>query len=252
MPRRTSTRPAEKPAPATISAPVAPLGVARALLAPAVAVLAVVLVFLAMHMNQAVDTYLALAAGTHFRTHGVTLGDPFSFASRRPDPVAGAPTPAPQGSWLHPVGWIDQNWLSQVAMSWLAGLFGLNALVLAKLLLYLLAAAGIVLGARIRGATMLTGVAVAVVVLLVCRSYLEIRPADVTNLAVVVLAVIVAAATRRNSRYFWVLVPFLALWCNLHSGFVFAFIVMAILVLAIITAVPDTILWLPRVMGYKG
>jgi len=30
------------------------------------------------------------------------------------------------------------------------------------------------------------------------------------------------------------------------------FIVMAIVVLAIITLVPETILWLPRVMGYKG
>jgi C4-dicarboxylate transporter DctM subunit len=30
------------------------------------------------------------------------------------------------------------------------------------------------------------------------------------------------------------------------------FILMSILVLAIITAVPDTILWLPRLMGYKG
>jgi tripartite ATP-independent transporter DctM subunit len=30
------------------------------------------------------------------------------------------------------------------------------------------------------------------------------------------------------------------------------FIVMAIIVLAIVTAVPDSILWLPRLMGYKG
>ena len=30
------------------------------------------------------------------------------------------------------------------------------------------------------------------------------------------------------------------------------FIVAALLVLAIITAVPDSILWLPRLIGYKG
>ena len=30
------------------------------------------------------------------------------------------------------------------------------------------------------------------------------------------------------------------------------FIIMAIVVLALITAVPDTVLWLPRLMGYKG
>jgi TRAP-type C4-dicarboxylate transport system permease large subunit len=30
------------------------------------------------------------------------------------------------------------------------------------------------------------------------------------------------------------------------------FIVMAIVVLAIITFFPQTVLWLPRVMGYKG
>ncbi len=30
------------------------------------------------------------------------------------------------------------------------------------------------------------------------------------------------------------------------------FIGMAMLVLAIITLVPETVLWLPRVMGYKG
>jgi len=87
-----------------------------------------------------------------------------------------------------------------------------------------------VVGARLRGATTLTGVLTAVAVLVVCRAYLEIRPADLTNLFVVVLAVILAAATRRDRRFFWALAPFLALWCNLHSGFVFAFIVMVILV----------------------
>jgi len=30
------------------------------------------------------------------------------------------------------------------------------------------------------------------------------------------------------------------------------FIFMAVLVLAIVTVFPDTILWLPRLMGYKG
>ena len=30
------------------------------------------------------------------------------------------------------------------------------------------------------------------------------------------------------------------------------FIIMSLLVLAIITAVPETVLWLPRLMGYKG
>jgi len=30
------------------------------------------------------------------------------------------------------------------------------------------------------------------------------------------------------------------------------FIIVSIVVLAIITAIPDTILWLPRIFGYKG
>ncbi len=30
------------------------------------------------------------------------------------------------------------------------------------------------------------------------------------------------------------------------------FIIVSILVLALITAVPDTVLWLPRLFGYKG
>jgi TRAP-type C4-dicarboxylate transport system permease large subunit len=30
------------------------------------------------------------------------------------------------------------------------------------------------------------------------------------------------------------------------------FILMAILVLVIVTVVPDSIIWLPRLMGYKG
>jgi TRAP-type C4-dicarboxylate transport system permease large subunit len=32
----------------------------------------------------------------------------------------------------------------------------------------------------------------------------------------------------------------------------FPFIMMSIVVLALITLVPETVLWLPRVMGYKG
>lgn len=225
MPAREQHRaPALEPVAGSATGP----GRSRRVLGPAVALLAVAVVFVVGHMNQGVDTYLALAAGAHFRAHGVTLTDPFSFASRRPVAVAGeavAEPAADSGSFVHPIGWVDQNWLAQTAMTWLVETVGWDALAALKLVLYGLVAAGLVAGGRARGASTLTSIVVAALTLVVCRDYVEIRPADLTNLAVTLLGLVLTLGSRRDSRLYWLLVPLVAVWCNLHSGFVFALMV---------------------------
>lgn len=188
-------------------------------LAPFAVLLGAAVVWVTGHMNPGVDTWLALASGRHILSHGLTLGDPFSFAS----------LPA-GGSWWRPSGWVNQNWLSHAGLAWLAGTFGRDSLVAAKLLLYLAVAAVLVAGARLRGADLRLACVAAAAALACGRDWLELRPAEATNLMAACLLLVVALAGRRPA-WLWAAVPLLALWCNLHGGFVFGLGVLGLLAL---------------------
>lgn len=186
-------------------------------MAPFVVLLASVVVWVTGHMNPGVDTWLALASGRYILSHGPVLTDPFSFAS----------LPA-GGSWWHPSGWVNQNWLSHVGLAWLARTFGLESLVALKLVLYLAIAAVLVASARVRGAGWWLGCLAAAAALACSRDWLEVRPAEATNLMVACLLLVVALASRRPATL-WAAVPVMAVWCNLHGGFVFGLGVLGLL-----------------------
>lgn len=178
-------------------------------MAPFVVLLGAVVAWVTGHMNPGVDTWLALASGRHVLAHGPTPADPFSFAS----------LPA-GGSWWLPSGWVNQNWLSHVGLAWLARTSGLDSLVVLKAVLYLAVAGVLAASARLRGADWRLGLVAAAAALACSRDWLEIRPAEATNLMVPVLLLVVVLACRRPA-WLWAAVPILALWCNLHGGFVF-------------------------------
>lgn len=186
-------------------------------MAPFVVLLASVVVWVTGHMNPGVDTWLALASGRYILSHGPVLTDPFSFAS----------LPA-GGSWWHPSGWVNQNWLSHLGLAWLARTSGLESLVALKLALYLAIAAVLVAGARVRGAGWWLGCLAAAAALACSRDWLEVRPAEATNLMVACLHLVVALASRRPASL-WAGVPVMAGWCNLHGGFVFGLGVLGLL-----------------------
>jgi hypothetical protein len=58
------------------------------------------------------------------------------------------------------------------------------------------------------------------------RSFFGIRPADFTNLLVAVFLLVLVLTTYRNILYIWLIVPLVVLWCNLHGGYIYAFIML--------------------------
>jgi hypothetical protein len=58
------------------------------------------------------------------------------------------------------------------------------------------------------------------------RSFFDVRPAGFSNLMVAVLMLAFVLATYRNILYIWLIVPIVVFWCNVHGGYVYAFIVL--------------------------
>lgn len=193
--------------------------------------LAVVLAWSVATMSRSVDLWISLAGGRHILAHGVSPEDPFSFASLpAAAPVPQAGPAARLLAWVHPHGWINQNWLSHVWLAWLASQLGLSALVWWKVAVYTLVAAGLVVTARLRGAGWELSMLAAALVVGVGREFWEIRAQDHTNLLLVGLLVLLAVA-RRRPRWLWGAVPLMAVWANTHGGFVYGLVVMGVLTL---------------------
>jgi len=58
------------------------------------------------------------------------------------------------------------------------------------------------------------------------RSFFDIRPAGFSNLLVAVFLFILVLTTYRNILYIWLIVPLTVFWCNVHGGYIYAFIML--------------------------
>ncbi|MFH1175898.1 MAG: hypothetical protein V1750_00725 [Acidobacteriota bacterium] len=186
---------------------------------------AVAVAYSVTHMNQGVDTFISLAGGRHILAHGVNDVDPFGFDCR---PSASAAGDRSLLAWLHPRGWINQNWLTHVFLDRLVSAGGLEALVWFKLLNYLALGLLLVVTARLQGAGVATALVTSAAALVAARDFFEIRGQDITNLVVGLLFLILTLARSRRPRAIWLLPPLFALWANVHGGFVYGLIVLAI------------------------
>jgi hypothetical protein len=227
MPLHTARR-QDPAAPTTIStsqaeAPMRGLGRGLAL----ALILVVATLYAVSHMDQGTDTWISLAGGRDVVTHGVRTTDPFSFNSR-PGTVSDSAQSGSLWSWLHPSGWINQNWLTHVVLFEVQRVGGLDALVAWKLLVYLLVAVTMAVAARTGGAGAISSVSAAAAALAVGRDYLSMRGQDVTNLLAAVLLLVLALARHRDSRWVWALPPLFAVWGNAHGGFVYGLALLAI------------------------
>lgn len=136
--------------------------------------------------------------------------------------------------WIHPTGWINQNWLTHVIFyklvpksSYEDGVsFTSNALVYWKFAIYILAMICVYYTSRIIGANRYVAVVFSCFALFVGRSFLDIRPAGFSNLLVAVFMLILALSMYKNYKYIWLIVPLVVLWCNLHGGYIYVFIMM--------------------------
>lgn len=197
------------------------------------------------HMVAAGDTWVAMACGRHFVHHGVDTIEPFSANSHKPGPTPEEVETWPQWAqsitdtvgletvkkW-HPTGWINQNWLAHVIFYWLSTTLGseenpyFNALVYWKFATYILTIICVYYTGRLLGAHALLSGLFACFALFVGRSFLDVRPAGFSNLLVAVFFLVLVLTAYRNILYIWLLVPVTVFWCNVHGGYIYAFIML--------------------------
>jgi len=193
-------------------------------------------------MVAAGDTWVAMACGRHFINHGVDTVEPFSFNSHKPGPTAEDLKTWPK--WItstfdegtirywHPTGWVNQNWLTHEFFYWITHLspfadaqtHSFDTLVYWKLALYIIVAACLYYSSRLLGASSFLAAAFTCFAMYVSRTFLDIRPAGFSNLLVAVYILILVLSTYRNILYIWLLLPLIVLWCNLHGGYLYVFV----------------------------
>ncbi|MHB0947101.1 MAG: hypothetical protein ACYC3B_08005 [Sedimentisphaerales bacterium] len=208
------------------------------------------------HMVGAGDTWVAMACGRHFINHGVDTVEPFSANSHKPGPTAEEVKTWPKWAqkvtdivgldtvkFWHPTGWVNQNWLTHVFFYWIthdspiadADKFDVpfesqnisyNSLVYWKYALYIITVIVVYYTGRQLGVNPAVSATFACFALFIGRSFLDIRPAGFSNMLTAVLLFIFVLAVYRNYLYIWLIVPVTVLWCNLHGGYVYVFIVL--------------------------
>ncbi len=197
------------------------------------------------HMVAAGDTWVAMACGRHFVNHGVDSVEPFSANSHEAGPTAEEVATWPKWArdltnavglktvrYWHPTGWINQNWLTHVIFYWLSTTLGsdqepyFDALILWKFAVYMLAVVCLYSTCRILGINRLLAVVAVCFAMFIGRSFLDVRPAGFSNLLVTVFLLVLALTSYRNVLYIWLLVPIVVFWCNVHGGYLYAFIML--------------------------
>ncbi len=226
------------------------------------------------HMVGAGDTWVAMSCGRHFVNHGVDTNEPFSANSHRPGPTkqsmdkyvkllrADLRKAAGKGGvtyslmswwadkcddyenwpqwkksfvkWIHPTGWINQNWLTHVIFYSLvpkstytpSDTFTSNALVYWKFAIYIITIICVYYTARVLGVNPMLAAAFACFALFTGRSYFDVRPAGFSNLLVAVYLLVLVLTTYRNILYIWLIVPITIFWCNVHGGYLYVFIML--------------------------
>ena len=58
------------------------------------------------------------------------------------------------------------------------------------------------------------------------RSFFDVRPAGFSNLLTAVFLLVLVLSTYRNILYIWLIVPLAVFWCNVHGGYIYAFIML--------------------------
>ncbi|MBW7988902.1 MAG: hypothetical protein FVQ84_02620 [Planctomycetes bacterium] len=199
------------------------------------------------HMVAAGDTWVAMASGRHFVNHGVDTIEPFSANSHKAGPTEEEIKNWPNwAQWItdkvgidtvkkwHPTGWINQNWLTHVIFyslipesSYADGVsFSSNALVYWKFAIYILTVICVYYTGRLLGVHPWLCAVFSCFAMFAGRSFLDIRPAGFSNMLVAVFLLILALTTYRNVLYIWLIVPVTVFWCNVHGGYIYAFIML--------------------------
>lgn len=188
--------------PAALSGPPAPLPFDRPPVRPALAAFALAIVAFVFSPTTAdPDLWGHLRFGLDFWRDGLARADPYAYVT------AGQP-------------WVNHEWLAEalMALAWMGG--GAAGLIGLKVLASLVVAATVLRHLAWRG---VPAVDAAIVLLygglLMVPWQGSVRPQVFTYAALALLLALVARAERGEVRALWGAVPLMAVWANLHGGF---------------------------------
>ncbi len=193
------------------------------------------------------DTFVAMACGRHMlntwpqndpnRTWQMKCLDLLGIHISKQDPFSAnsrAHTGASDGisRWLGDtsaqIGWVNQNWLTHVVYYFVQSQWGTNAivaLVLVQVILLVLAMYGT---SRVLGAHPVLAAVVVTYGLLISRTFIDLRPNTTSILLASVLMLILAYWKHKPIVLISCITPIMLVWSNVHGGFTFAIMVLAI------------------------
>ncbi len=148
------------------------------------------------------DLYVALAAGRDITEGKITQPDEWSFTAS--DRV-----------------WINQNWGTHLTYYAFYQMGGETGLLVLKFLLLTAMAGFLTLAARERSKNWAVSMLVAAAVLAAGRAFIDQRP-NLTSLMLDPLMLFLLYRTREHPKRIWWATLLVAIWANVHGGFIFA------------------------------
>jgi hypothetical protein len=145
------------------------------------------------------DTWLALVDGRWIVEHGLPHADHLTL-------------------WTAGVHWVDQQWLGQLVFYGVGALGGIRLCVAFALVLDAVALGGAVFAARRLGASTSSTALAALIPVVVGPWLLQARTQSLALPLFVGVYALVAADSRRPTRWAYLAIPLLALWANIHGS----------------------------------
>jgi len=115
--------------------------------------------------------------------------------------------------------WLNQAWLAEATMAWLYDHFGVLGLILLKLASSATMVIFIALGEAGTGASIAIQLAVLIAVAAGVAPEMQIRPQMFTLACFSTILMLLDRDNLRGRAPLWLAIPILALWSNLHAGF---------------------------------
>jgi hypothetical protein len=141
--------------------------------------------------------------------HHLVLSDPYSYS-------------APGHSWR------NHEWLTEVLMAWVYSHLGVIGLKLWKFACVAATIFFLVLAMSETGATPATQLNTLIVAAVALMPQMEFRPQLFTFLFFAAMLAILARHNYRRSARLWLVLPIMALWGNLHGGFIIGIAALAV------------------------
>ncbi|MBN1437213.1 MAG: hypothetical protein JW936_09065 [Sedimentisphaerales bacterium] len=125
-------------------------------------------------------------------------------------------------------GWVNQNWLTHVMFYNMREAWGENSIVIYKFIQAILTALFAYWAGRKLGAHPVLAAATAAFGMLLSRSFIDLRPNQSTIFYAAAMMMVLAHWLKGRPRAILWLIPIMMMWSNVHGGFIYAMMVLAV------------------------